>query len=188
MNFNVVLLDDVSIIQKSHQSLVNNLSINLDLPGNLTYNSSNFVFSTGFMQLVKDEIDFVIQCHEKQNISTWNKTDFVNLWQFEKYLDYEIIQLSGGWQKMLGLALFTNQISRTKVYFDSVRHLSDNMINLLINNIKETCVENVFFFEYDTNLLKNYNFKSLYFDGFPSNIDTLKNSKSESNYVPNSNK
>src|SRR5690606_38134111 len=115
------------------------------------YNSTSFVDGTGYMQNVFQEIDFVLQSNAG-NCTIKDTEFFLNAWGLEKYVSYNIADLSGGWKKFLGLALFTNIQSEAKIYIDSFRQLSDRLIAMLIAGIKNTGVKKVFFFEYDVSL------------------------------------
>ena len=125
-----------------------------------SYECLPFVDGTGYVERVYQEIDFVLSSNFG-NTFIKNADHFIEYWKLEKYRDYKLSELSGGWKKYLGLALFTNIIFEGKIYFDAFRQLSDRLILILINNLKETPTEYSYFIEYDVNL-------------FPKNIEVKK--------------
>ena len=126
--------------------------------------SSNFIKGTGYMKKVRDEIDFVLKSHEVDSIGSNSFEEFVRLWNFEQYLDYDLDHLSGGWNKFLGLALFLNIKSECKIMFDGCRQLSDVLISRLIDNLESNSNEDYFLVEYDQNLLKKYSLKGIRYE------------------------
>lgn len=126
------------------------------------YESYTFIDGTGYTKTVQDEIDFVFAGHEAKRLNIFTKKEFIKTWGFEYYLDFDINHLSGGWKKYLGIALFSNIIADTKIYFDSTRQLSDKLIQRFIHNLELTDINKVFFFEWDAMLLSDLNMKVLY--------------------------
>jgi hypothetical protein len=124
------------------------------------YQSFSFIDGTGYVETVYDEIELILQSN-KDHCYIQDVDEFIRQWEINKYSDYKLSELSGGWKKYLSLALFTNLKSEGKIYFDSFRQLSDRLINLLLKNMLTTGVSAVFLFEYDVSL-------------FPTNI-TKKN-------------
>lgn len=134
------------------------------------YQSSSFIDGTGYMERVYQEIDFVI--HSNLDRCHINDVDvFMRTWGFEDYAQYKLSELSGGWKKFLGLALFTNIQYPGKIYFDAFRQLSDRLIGLLLMNMKDTPTKYAYFFEYDTNLFpQNVNYEKVLIDDLEAGI------------------
>ncbi len=188
MNKYLVLLDNSNLIVSEKERLINACSYFL-----LEKNSSNqtnvyrsFVFAegTGYMRKVYEEIEFILQCNGKNTIITAVE-EFAKIWEITPYLNYDISNLSGGWRKYLGLALFTNIISKNKVYFDVCRHLADNLISLFKTNLNKTNTENVFFFEYDVNVLRDASMFYLYYNNNrlqKNMVNNLQQRFTDSNY------
>lgn len=134
----------------------------------ITYESFAFIDGTGFTKKVRDEIDFVLDSQVKHDCNVLCKKDFINIWGFSEYLDYDVQHLSGGWKKYLGLALFSNIRSDGKIYFDACRQLSDRLIEQFISNVRKSKPGAVFYFELDAMLLSSFPFTVLYDtpDGF----------------------
>lgn len=126
------------------------------------YRNYPFTESTGYVKTVYEEIEFVIECQEKGGGSVWNVNQFISLWGFQEYLDYDILDLSGGWRKYLGLALFTNRTSTCRIYFDATRHISSNRLSLFMANLDKCPGREAIFFEYDATKLLTSDFKTLY--------------------------
>ena len=187
MEMYIVLLNDANKIHSNQDELVKKCQI-FSSTEYAVYHSYNFVEGTGFMKTVGEEIELVLQCYDAENKCFLSFDDFVRYWKLEKYLNYSIGDLSGGWKKFLGLALFTNQISNGKIYFDAARHLSDRLIGLFISNLEKTKTNNVFLFEYDSNLMIKYGFKLLLDseNGFINTTNLVIEDKSilETNYEP----
>jgi hypothetical protein len=114
------------------------------------------------MRTVKEEIEFVINCQKSRLENILDVREFVDAWQFTRYLNTDVTSLSGGWRKYLGLSLFTNRKSSGKLYLDGLRHLSDTLISVFFTNLG-LCSDNlVIFAEYETRLLASHNLELLY--------------------------
>jgi len=184
MALHLVKLEDSSKIQFDRKSLVASCEqyrgINYGI-----YHSTNFINGTGFVRSVFEEIDLVMQSNVG---STYlNQKEFVESWDFTKYVNYHLSALSGGWRKFLGVALFTNLVSEGKIYFDVSRQLSDRLISLFVKNLRATGLKECFIFDYDTALYACEEFNSIYYtEGGLSNKKQLKHadggSLTETNY------
>jgi hypothetical protein len=119
-----------------------------------SYQSCSFVEGTGYMEQVFQEIDFVLSSN-RGNCFIENLDEFIRVWELEYYEGHKISELSGGWKKFLGLALFTNINCPGKIYFDAFRQLSDHLIALLLKNLGQTATNHAWFFEYDVTLFPN---------------------------------
>lgn len=166
----VVLLEDSNLIVSRKENLIETCMRFIQIDDTFSESSisiyQSFVFAecTGYVQKVSDEIDFILQCNENTFYSSVE--EFAKNWGLTDYLDYDVINLSGGWRKYLGLALFTNNLSHNKIFFDVCRHLADDLILLFKQNLKNTSVSNVFFLEYDVNLIRDpYMIYVLYKEG-----------------------
>lgn len=168
----VVLLNNVNLIYRNEQDLVNKCRAfsNIDF---LIYKSFTFAGGTGRTKTVKEEIDFVIQSQQKQNINFMNKEEFINAWDLKNFLNRDVVHLSGGWRKFLGIALYTNQISIGKIYFDVSRHLSKRLFDIFLINLKLTTEKVAFFFEYDISIFAQEKIEFLY-----DHMDRLSKNKS----------
>jgi energy-coupling factor transporter ATP-binding protein EcfA2 len=174
MNKYLALLNDSNLIF-SNQEILINASKNIFNGNYGVYNNFMFTEGTGYMKKVYEEIDFVLQSNAGQTYFL-SIEEFSEQWGFNDFLSYDILSLSGGWKKFLGLALFTNIKHKNKIYFDSARQLSDRLINVFNKNLKNTYIENVIFFEYDVNLILDDSMLFLFFKEnqlikeIPSNI------------------
>jgi|GEM_PF-5420352 len=183
----ILLLDDVTVIQHGREMLIAAVKA-FSGADPLIYRSPYFVEGTGYARTVFDEIELVTSSQSKLGLAQASPTQLLDAWQLEKYRDYELSALSGGWRKYLGLALFSNQKSRCKIFFDSFRQLSDRLIGDLVNNLKKTGTEYVFFVEFDAEYMKGCEFQRILFTGErlePENLSKLpvQAITTESNYV-----
>lgn len=76
---------------------------------------------------------------------------FVDAWGLAPHLDRRVLDLSGGWRKYLGLALFMNRPAKARLLLDTTSHLSDARIRTLLERSAET--GDALFCEYDPQLL-----------------------------------
>lgn len=128
----------------------------------LVYKTFSFAQSTCFMRTVREELKFVIDCQISRSENVLNLSDFIDAWKYGKYLDTNVASLSGGWRKYLGLSLFSNRKSIGKLYLDGLRHLSDNLINNIFNNLDLGGDDIVIFAEYESEIIKRHDLEFLY--------------------------
>jgi hypothetical protein len=119
------------------------------------YQSFSFVDGTGYVEQVFQEIDFVLSSN-RDNCFIGSVDEFMRVWELEDYACYKLSELSGGWRKFLGLALFTNVNCSGKIYFDAFRQLSDRLIALLLKNLMQSPTNQAYFFEYDVTLFPDH--------------------------------
>jgi hypothetical protein len=183
-----ILLDNSNLIVSDKENLIEACKLyisNQDTVDELNvFRSFVFTEGTGYMRKVFEEIDFILQCN-CNNTTFSSVQDFAANWKFTEYLNYDISSLSGGWRKFLGLALFTNITSKNKIYFDVCRHLADDLIILFKTNLDKTFTDNVFFFEYDTNIIRDASMFNLYYNNNKlqnDRINLLQGVFTDSNY------
>lgn len=175
-----VLLSNSKNIEENRNDIISMCEIKSGKELSAYFNYS-FSFSTGYMNTVRDEIYFVLQSQQQKNYAIIDDVlFFAKKWGLDFFLDYKISELSGGWRKFLGIALFSNIRSEGRIYFDCVRQLSDRLIGILIDNLSEE--NKIFFFvEYDSELIKLDTIDKLIF-----NDPNFKNEfLTETNYVKN---
>lgn len=158
----LILLDDVTVIQHDRGQLIDAIKT-FSGTDPLIYRSPYFVEGTGYARTVYDEVEFVTSSQTKLGLAQTETRQLLDRWQLEKYRDYELSQLSGGWRKFLGLALFSNQKSACKIFFDSFRQLSDRLIENLIHNLDGSGTDYVFFVEFDAEYMKGQGMERLLF-------------------------
>ena len=76
---------------------------------------------------------------------------FVDAWDLAPHLDRRVLDLSGGWRKYLGLALFMNRPAKARLLLDTTSHLSDARVRTLLQRATEG--GDAVFCEYDPQLL-----------------------------------
>jgi hypothetical protein len=149
-NIFIPSLDEANLISEAPEELIR-LYAPEEIQDIVFYQSYSFVEGTGYVEKVYQEIDFVLKSN--QGKCTIEDVDlFIDKWGFADYQFYKISELSGGWKKFLGLALYTNIKQDHKIYFDAFRQLSDRLIHMLISNLEKTETKTAYFFEYDMHL------------------------------------
>ena len=151
----------------------------------LIYKSFSFANCSCYMQTVHEEIEFVIKSQKSCGENVLDQSEFIKSWNLHRYLNTKVTDLSGGWRKYLGLALFTNRNSQGKLYLDSLRHLSDNLIDVFFSNLKRGNNETVIFAEYETKLLCNRNLTPLYDLGDRLSLDIWQDQFIKGNHETN---
>ncbi len=112
------------------------------------YRPHTFVEHSGFSETVREEIRLVFD-----NSSPRQPFDaFVDAWGLRPHLDRRVLDLSGGWRKFLGLALFFNRPIPACLLFDATSHLSDARVRVLLDHAAG--VDEAVFAEYDPTLLE----------------------------------
>ena len=116
------------------------------------YRPLPYVEHTGYTETVHDEISFVVGSQGASGNSLLEVDSFIEQWQLGDLLNKRVLELSGGWRKFLGIALFTNKASRHKLYHDVTSHLADARLALLLENLGKGAAT-ALFCEYDPALL-----------------------------------
>lgn len=115
------------------------------------YRPLSFVEHSGFSETVREEIALVLTNHAPQEPPIRKFDEFVAAWELERHLDRRVLDLSGGWRKYLGLALFMNRPLTCRLMLDTTSHLSDARVRTLLHRAAET--GDTVFCEYDSQLL-----------------------------------
>lgn len=111
------------------------------------YRPHTFVEHSGFSETVREEIRLVFDnASPRQGFDT-----FVDAWELRPHLDRRVLDLSGGWRKLLGLALFLNRPIDACLLFDATSHLSDARVRVLLRHA--AALQEAVFAEYDPTLL-----------------------------------
>ena len=163
MDLYVVYTCDADLIDRDPDALAAKSAV--AVPGRYDcYQPSAFAKSSGLARTVRDELDFVLQAR------SWRRGEMspaqpsrdamvssvAQRWQLDPWLDHDVDHLSGGWEKLLGLALFTEMQSDIKLYADSTRQLSDRLIAVFLSNLKSLHVARAaVFWELDVSRLGN---------------------------------
>jgi hypothetical protein len=121
-----------------------------------TYRPLPFVDYTGYTELVRDEIEYVIACQTQAGRARLGAEAFSKAWGFESQLDLRVVELSGGWRKFLGVCLFTNYAAEAYLYIDVASHLADQRLALLNAYLSNNATGPVVFCEYDTALIRKF--------------------------------
>ncbi len=115
------------------------------------YRPLSFVEHTGFSETVREEIAMVLANHAPDEVPLRTFDVFVKAWDLAPHLDRRVLDLSGGWRKYLGLALFMNRPASARLLLDTTSHLSDARIRTLLKRASEA--GDAVFCEYDPQLL-----------------------------------
>ncbi|MEO6222260.1 MAG: hypothetical protein ABIP90_03355 [Vicinamibacterales bacterium] len=115
------------------------------------YRPLSFVEHSGFSETVREEIAMVLANHDPDQVPLRPFDAFVEAWGLTPHLDRRVLDLSGGWRKYLGLALFMNRPLRARLLLDTTSHLSDARIRTLLQRASES--GDSVFCEYDPQLL-----------------------------------
>ncbi len=115
------------------------------------YRPYPFVEHSGFSETVREEIALVLANHVEGESPLRQFDAFVEAWDLALHLDRRVLDLSGGWRKYLGLALFLNRRLPGRLLLDATSHLSDSRIRTLLVRAMEH--GDAVFCEYDPQLL-----------------------------------
>ena len=115
------------------------------------YRPLPFVEHTGFSGTVREEIAMVLVNHTAEEPPLRTFDAFVGAWELTPHLDRRVLDLSGGWRKYLGLALFMNRPAKARLLLDTTSHLSDARVRTLLERAAES--GDAVFCEYDPQLL-----------------------------------
>lgn len=115
------------------------------------YRHFPFVEHSGFSETVREEIGLVLSNHAGDQPPLRQFDAFVQAWDLGAHLDRRVLDLSGGWRKYLGLALFMNRPLPARLLFDATSHLSDSRLRTVLLRAAEQ--GDAVFCEYDPQLL-----------------------------------
>jgi hypothetical protein len=149
MNGYLLLLDDVNAMDQHSDTLIVKANRHFDTEFSV-YRPLPFTDHTGFTETVEEEIDFVVGCQQAAGGARCDTTAFIRQWGFSELLGKRVVELSGGWRKFLGVALFTNRRTEAKFYIDVASHLADERLRLLFDRLNLGDEKCVVFCEYDS--------------------------------------
>jgi len=145
-----VLVTNPNVIDFDHAALRARVEARLQQPVAM-YRPLSFVEHSGFSETVREEIAMVLANHTPDEAPVRPFEAFVHAWELAPHLDRRVLDLSGGWRKYLGLALFMNRPAKARLLLDSTSHLSDARIRTLLQRAAEA--GDTVFCEYDPQLL-----------------------------------
>ena len=141
---------DPNVIDFGHAALRQRVEAWLQQPVSV-YRPLSFVEHSGFSETVREEIGLVLANHAPEEVPLRPFDAFVDAWDLAPHLDRRVLDLSGGWRKYLGLALFMNRPMKARLLLDTTSHLSDARVRTLLQRAAE--VGDAVFCEYDSQLL-----------------------------------
>jgi hypothetical protein len=145
-----VLNTDPNAIDFDHASLRTRVEAHLGRAVSV-YRPLAFVEHSGFSETVREEIALVLANQPATDPPLRTFDDFIDAWDFRAHLDRRVLDLSGGWRKYLGLALFMNRPSPARLLLDVTSHLSDARLRTLLDHAE--AAGDAVFGEYDPQLL-----------------------------------
>ena len=151
MKWNLLLTDNVDQIDGDSEGIVARCEKHFGTEF-AVYRPLPFVDHTGFTETVEEEIRFVIEAQMSAEGAHLDADAFIEKWGFSQLLGYRVVQLSGGWRKFLGVALFANRKAEAKCFLDVTSHLADERVRMLLERLEDRN-ELIAFCEYDANLM-----------------------------------
>lgn len=145
-----VLTTNPNVIDFGHAGLRSRVETRLRQPVDV-YRPLSFVEHSGFSETVREEIALVLANHPAGETPIRPFDAFVDAWDLAPLLDRRVLDLSGGWRKYLGLALFMNRPLKARLLLDTTSHLSDARVRTLLLRAAEN--GDAVFCEYDPQLL-----------------------------------
>jgi energy-coupling factor transporter ATP-binding protein EcfA2 len=145
-----VLVTNPNVIDFDHAALRARVEARLRQPV-AVYRPLSFVEHSGFSETVREEIALVLANHAADEPALRTFDAFVDAWDLGPHLDRRVLDLSGGWRKYLGLALFMNRPAKARLLLDTTSHLSDARVRTLLQRAAEG--GDAVFCEYDPQLL-----------------------------------
>ena len=145
-----VLVTNPNVIDFGHAALQTRVDAYLHQPV-AVYRPLSFVEHSGFSETVREEIAMVLANHRADEAPLRQFDAFVEAWDLSAHLDRRVLDLSGGWRKYLGLALFMNRPLKARLLLDTTSHLSDARVRTLLRRAAEA--GDAVFCEYDPQLL-----------------------------------
>ena len=163
MNGYLLLLDDVNGMDQQSEALLLKATRHFDTEF-AVYRPLPFTDHTGLTETVEEEIEFVIGCQQSEGGAHCDTAAFIKEWGFSDLRHKRVVELSGGWRKFLGVALFTNRRTGAKLFMDVTSHLADERLRLLLDRLNRNQEQCVVFCEYDSLLLSGVSegFRLLY--------------------------
>jgi len=138
------------VIDFGHAALRARVDARLGRPVHV-YRPLPFVEHSGFSETVREEIALVLANASSSEAPLRGFDAFVDVWQLRAHLDRRVLDLSGGWRKYLGLALFLNRPLPARLMLDTTSHLSDARMRTILTVAAEH--GDTVFCEYDPLLL-----------------------------------
>ena len=145
-----VLVTNPNVIDFDHAALHARVETRLQ-QSVAVYRPLTFVEHSGFSETVREEIAMVLTNHAPDDMPLRQFDAFVDAWSLAPHLDRRVLDLSGGWRKYLGLALFMNRPAKARLLLDTTSHLSDARVQTVLQRAAET--GDAVFCEYDPQLL-----------------------------------
>ena len=145
-----VLVTNPNAIDFDHAALRARVEARLQQPV-AVYRPLSFVEHSGFSETVREEVAMVLANHAPDEEPLRQFDAFVDAWDLAPHLDRRVLDLSGGWRKYLGLALFMNRPAKARLLLDTTSHLSDARVRTLLQRAAEA--GDAVFCEYDPQLL-----------------------------------
>lgn len=145
-----VVVADPNVIDFGHAGLRQRVEARLQQSVSV-YRPLSFVEHSGFSETVREEIGLVLANHAPDEAPLRPFEAFVDAWDLAPHLDRRVLDLSGGWRKYLGLALFMNRPAKARLLLDTTSHLSDARVRTLLQRAAEA--GDAVFCEYDSQLL-----------------------------------
>jgi energy-coupling factor transporter ATP-binding protein EcfA2 len=145
-----VVVTNPNVIDFGHAGLRQRVEVRLQQSVSV-YRPLSFVEHSGFSETVREEIGLVLANHAPDEVPLRAFDAFVDAWDLSPHLDRRVLDLSGGWRKYLGLALFMNRPAKARLLLDTTSHLSDARVRTLLHRSAEA--GDAVFCEYDSQLL-----------------------------------
>ena len=145
-----VLATNSNVIDFGHTGLRTRVEARLQRAVDI-YRPLPFVEHSGFSETVREEIALVLANHPAEEVPLRPFDAFVDAWRLAPHLDRRVLDLSGGWRKYLGLALFMNRPLKARLLLDTTSHLSDTRVRTVLQRAAES--GDSVFCEYDPQLL-----------------------------------
>ena len=137
MKWSLILTDDVDQIDAESEKIVSRCE-NYFAREFAVYRPLPFVDHTGFTETVEEEIRFVIDAQMSADGAHLDAARFIETWQLAHLLKYRVVQLSGGWRKFVGLALFANRRAGAKCFLEVTSHLSDERVRMMLERLRDS--------------------------------------------------
>jgi hypothetical protein len=96
-----------------------------------------FVQFSGLTYYVGDEIGLILSSAEGRSITRQRVVDFAQKWDFERWLNEPLLNLSDGWRKHLLQSLFIEGAPEGNILFIQAlsHYLADGLIDITLRNI-----------------------------------------------------
>jgi energy-coupling factor transporter ATP-binding protein EcfA2 len=127
-----LLTTDPNVIDFGHVALRARVDARLGRPVHV-YRPLPFVEHSGFSETVREEIALVLANARPSEPPLRTFEAFVDAWELRAHLDRRVLDLSGGWRKYLGVALFLNRPLPARLMLDTTSHLSDARMRTIVS-------------------------------------------------------